>query len=378
MDFTNLTRYLDGLTGVGVPGCDLIVYKDHREIYRHFAGMRDREAGVKMDGSEVYWIYSATKVHTCAAALQLIERGLIDLDDPVAKYLPAYSHMSVIENGRVRAAATVMTVRHLFAMQGGLTYDIHSPSIEKAKLYSGMKANTRTLVDAIAEEPLTFDPGAHYQYSLCHDVLGAIIEVVSGEKLSDYMRKHIWDALGLKDTGFTLTEDKKSRFAKQYTYDADTQTSHPFEDGDENCYQLTPNYESGGAGLLSSVNDYILLSDALACGGAGATGEHIMKPETVDLMRTNQQSGACMDDFSNNFRRRGYGYGLGVRTLLDASVAKSPVGEFGWDGAACAYTLIDPKNRLSAFFGMQVRGCGYGYDVIHPTLRDMIYDSLNA
>ncbi len=378
MDFGKLTNYMDGLSGVGIPGCDLIVYKDHKEIYRHFTGMRNKEENIPMDGTELYWIYSASKVHTCTAALQLVERGLIGLDDPVSKYLPAFTNMSVIENGRVRAAYNVMTIRHLFAMQGGLTYDIHSPSLEKAKMYAGAKADTMTLVNAIAEEPLTFDPGTHYQYSLGHDVLGAVIEVVSGKKFSDYLTENLWVPLGIKETGFELTEEKKQRLAKQYGYDPDTQTCHPFEEGDENCYKLAPNYESGGAGLISSVEDYILLSDALACGGTGATGASILKPETIDLMRTNQQTGACLSDFACNFRRRGYGYGLGVRTLIDQSIAKSPVGEFGWDGAACAYTLIDPKNRVSAYFGTQVRGCGYGYDVVHPTVRDMIYEALNA
>ncbi len=377
MNFEKLTSYIDGLKNEGIPGCDLIVYKDHEEIYRHFTGYRDREKGIAMNGKELYWIYSASKVHTCTAALQLIEQGKIGLDDPVHKYLPAYKTLSVIENGHVRAAWTTMTVRHLFAMQGGLNYDIESPSIMKAKFYSGNKADTITLVNAIAEEPLSFDPGTHYQYSLCHDVLAAIVEVVSGMKFSEYLKKNIWDKLGMKDVGFHLTEEKKARFATQYQYDDSTHTSTLSNRGDRNCYQLTPNYESGGAGLLCSVEDYILLSDALASGGVGKTGAHILKEETITLMHTNQQTGDALIDWQTH-KRLGYGYGLGVRTMMDTQYSKGPEGEFGWDGAACAYTMIDPKNHISCYYAQQVFGCGYGYYTIHPTIRDLIYEGLEA
>ena len=376
MNFDALTAYLDSLSAVGIPGCDLVVYRNHERIYRHFSGFRDREADIPMDGREVYWIFSASKVHTCTAALQLLEKNAIGLDDPVADYLPAYGLLSVIENGRVRAAQEVMTLRHLFAMQGGLNYDLATPSIQKALLYSGNAADTRTLVDAFAEEPLTFDPGRHFQYSLCHDVLAAVVEVVSGMKFSAYLKKNIWDRLGICETGFVLPEALKGRLAQQYMYDEAAQTSRVHENGNTNCYQLSPNYESGGAGLYSTVDDYILLSDALACGGVGATGKRILKPETIDLMRTNQQYDACMDDFRRNVNRPGYGYGLGVRTLMDKSFSRGPAGEFGWDGAANAYTMIDPENGLSAFYGAHVRGCGYGYQVIHPTIRDLIYEGL--
>jgi len=377
MNFEKLTAYIDSLKNEGIPGSDLIVFKDHECIYRHFTGLRDREKNIPMDGNELYWIYSATKVHTCTAAMQLVEQGLIGLDDPVGKYLPAYNTLSVIENGRVRANWKTMTVRHLFAMQGGLNYDIESPSIMKAKLYSGNKADTLTLVNAMAEEPLSFDPGTNYQYSLCHDVLAAIVEAVSGMKFSEYLKKNLWDKLDMTDIGFTLTEDKKARFATQYQYDEATHTSSLFALGDKNRYQLTPNYESGGAGLLTSVETYILLSDALACGGVGRTGERILKEETIDLMRTNQQTDNAYKTWQT-FNRIGYGYGLGVRTLIDDTHSKSPIGEFGWDGAACAYTMIDPKNHVSCYYAQQVMGCGYGYYTIHPTIRDLIYEGLEA
>lgn len=375
MDFSALTAYLDSLKDVGMPGCDLAVYRDHRKIYRHYAGFRNREAGVPMDGNEVFRLYSATKLHTCTAALQLIERGKMGLDDPVSDYLPAFGTLSVLENGRIHAAYTVLTIRHLFAMQGGFNYDLHSPSLEKAIFYSRGKADTVTMVNALAEEPLSFNPGEHFQYCLCHDVLGAVVEVVSGMRFGEYLKTHIWDPLGMKDTGFRLTDEMRPRLAKLYMYDAAQQKTVPHPDPEKNPYQLTENYESGGAGLYSTVDDYILLTDALACGGTGKSGAHILKPATIDLMRKNQQEGQCLKDFQA-LKRFGYGYGLGVRTMMDPTYSKGPAGEFGWDGAACAYTLSDPKNRLSAFLGTHVCNFAYGYATVHPTIRDLIYEGL--
>lgn len=376
MNFDALTDYLDTLPSVGIPGLDLIVYQNHREIYRHMTGYRDREAGIPMDGHEIYWLFSASKVQTCAAALQLVEKNDIGLDDPVGDYLPVYKLLSVIENNRVRAAYETLTIRHLFTMQGGFTYNLDSPSLTRAILYSGGKADTRTLIDALAEEPLIFDPGKHFCYSLCHDILAAVIEQVSGLKFSAYLKKNIWDKLGIHETGFVMPDELRPRLMQQYTYDDETHTCRVAEAGNINQYQLTPNYESGGAGLYSSVNDYILFSDALACGGVGKTGRRILKPETIDLMRENQLYGTSYDEFVNALNRPGYSYGLGVRTMIDASCSRGPVGEFGWDGAANAYTLIDPENELSAFYGTHVRGCGYGYHVIQPRIRDLIYEGL--
>ena len=377
MNFEKLTAYIDNLKNEGIPGSDLIVFKDHECIYRHFTGLRDREKNIPMNGKELYWIYSASKVHTCTAALQLVEKGLIGLDDPVGKYLPVYNTLSVIENGRVRAAWKTMTVRHLFAMQGGLNYDIESPSIMKAKFYSGNKADTLTLVNAMAEEPLSFDPGTHFLYSLCHDVLAAIVEVVSGMKFSEYLRKNIWDKLGMVNVGFTLTEDMMDRFATQYEYDEATHTSHLSERGISNRYQLTPNYESGGAGLITSVEDYILLSDALACGGVGKSGAQILTGESIDQMRTPQ----LCEEARKIFRlpgRPGYTYGLGVRVMVEPQYSRSPAGEFGWDGAAGAFLMAIPEKRLSLFYVQHVLSCSHAFEVIHPTIRDLVCQIVDA
>ena len=377
MNFEKLDKYIDSLPEqTAIPGCDIIVYQDHKQIYRRQAGFRDVENRIKINGKELYWIFSATKVFTCTAALMLLEKGKLSLSDPVSKYLPTYGILSVIEKGRVHAGYNPMTIEHLFTMCGGLNYDLNSPSIMKAKLYSGGKADTLTIVNAIAEEPLIFCPGEHFTYSLCHDVLAAVVETVSGMRFSEFLKLNIFDKLGIKEATFAPTQQQMDRMASEYVYDAQTNRARPYPGGKVNEYRITENYESGGAGLCIGAEDYIRLPDALACGGIGAAGERLLKPETVELMHSDFLKDHRRKEIFERLWKNGYSYGLGVRTLVDEGFSKSPIGEFGWDGAACAYTLMDTKNKLSIYFATHIRSYGYGYEVIHPRLRDLVYEGL--
>ena len=375
MDFSRLTAYVDTLPSVGVPGCDLVVYKDHAPIYRHSAGFRDADNTQPIRGDEIYNLYSCTKVFTTCAAMQLIERGAIRLDDPVSDYLPAYAHLTVKDGDAVRPARRVMTVRHLMSMQGGLDYELESPALKEAVRTLGSQASTRQLMDAKAKEPLCFEPGTNFLYSLCHDALAAVIEVASGKRFSEYLRQNIFDPLGLHTVGFTVKPEDEPRMCAQYVFD-DALKKPVHMPVHANNYQLTTNYESGGAGLLSDVADYIAFSDALACGGTGKDGAHILSPEMIQLWSANQLGPEGRASF-DTWQRLGYSYALGVRTRVNTAIGgRGQIGEFGWDGAAGAWTMIDPVNHLSAFFAMHVRNFGYCYDVIHPRLRDLIYGAL--
>lgn len=373
MNFESLRAYLDRLSCLGVPGCDLIVWQNHRELFRHFSG--ERAPGAPMHGNENYWFYSATKVFTMTCAMQLIERGKMCLEDPVYEYLPAYRSLRVRDGACVRPARTTLTLRHLMSMQGGLDYDLAAPPIVECLQRHGKSTTTRQIVDAFAEQLLHFDPGTHYRYSLCHDVVAAIIEVASGQSFGEFLLRNVFDPLGIDSLTLHPTEAEKASLAARYHWDA---CENPVpEDNRDNPYHLSDRYESGGAGLFGNVSGYILLADALACGGVGKTGKRILQPESIDLLRENQQHGAARRDF-DLFRRIGYGYGLGVRTLVDDRYSESPIGEFGWDGAAGAYVLVDPQNGLSAFFAAHVLGMGRAYIDFHPSIRDLIYTGLNA
>ena len=378
MNFEKLAAYIDTLPAKGVPGCDFIVYKDHQQIFRRLAGFRDADKTQPMRGDETYWLFSCSKVFTTCAAMQLVEAGKLHPDDPVSAYLPAYAELKVREgNGSLRPARRPMTIRHLLSMQSGLDYDLQSAPILNALARTNGQATTREIADALALAPLAFDPGEDFLYSLSHDVLAAVIEVVSGERFSEYLQVHIFASLGITDMGFTLTEALQKRQCDIYMCEENT-GAITLSPADSNNYRLSPNYESGGAGLISSAEDYIAFADALACGSQTPGGAQLLRPETIQLWTANQLGLKARQTF-DLWNRRGYSYALGVRTRVQASNdGRGQLGEFGWDGAAGSWALIDPVNRVSAFFAMHVRNFGYGYDVIHPTLRDLLYEALEA
>ena len=312
-------------------------------------------------GDELYFLYSTSKPITCTAALQLYEQGKIGLDDPVAKYIPEFAHMKVKTAEGLKEAQNTMTIRHLFTMSSGLNYDLNSPSImaQKAK---DPNSSTLDIVRAIAKEPLEFEPGTHYWYSLSHDVLGAVVEVVSGMSFAEYLQKNIFDVCGMANTYMQYDPALLDRICQQYIYDEQKKAVVPMPK--ENPYIITPAYHSGGAGIISCVEDYMKFAQALT------NTEKLLKRETVNLMRTNQLSGVPLDEFQLGWQ--GYGYGLGVRTNMDGNF--SAPGEFGWDGAAGAYVLMDPDNHIAIFYATHIRN--YGGPCIRPNVHEKISDAV--
>ncbi len=374
MDFTKLDRYLDRLTDRGIPFGDVIVTKDGKNVYRRLVGFSDAEKTKPLNGTELYWMFSVSKVITCAMAMRLVEEGKISLDDPVSKYLPAYKNIFVRnKDNTVTAAQNEMKIVHLFTMTAGLDYNTTSPNILRAIERSG--GDTLEVVSSFVEAPLNFEPGTHYRYSLCHDVLGAVVEVASGMKFSEYVRKYLTEPLGMKDTGFKPDEEQLSRFATMFKYDNGTATSTPMEL--ENSLILGEKYESGGAGIFSNAGELIKFITALANGGVAENGYRLLKPETVQMMTKNYLTDSQRTEFVST-KFFGYGWGLCGRVHLDPIVSESlsPVGEFGWDGAAESFLMIDTTNKVAMFFGKQVRGCAYGHHKIDPTVRNLVYEGL--
>ncbi len=368
-----LTEFLDSLEEQGIPGCDCAIYYQHKPIYRHMAGFEDIEKTNPITVETTYWLYSVTKLITVTAAMQLVDNGSIDLDDPVYAYIPEYLHLKVKEGSEVRPARQVMTIRHLFSMQSGLNYNITAPSIRKVISDSNHEASTLDIIRALAEEPLEFEPGTRYQYSLSHDVLGAVVEVVSGKPLDEYLSQYIFQPLGMKDTGFVLTPEKKDRMSQQFIYRSKSRTAKQIKK--INSYTLTKNYKSGGAGLISTVNDCALFLDAMCNDDTSPNGYQLLSRKAINLMRSDQLS----ENSRKYYEKPGYSYGLGVRTLINKEDAgsKSPVGEFGWDGAAGSFALIDVENKLGIFYAQHVLGCDYAYQIVHPKIRDLTYELLD-
>ena len=376
MDFSSLTKYLENLDTNLIPDCEIAVYKDHKYLYKNSFCKEDYDP--KEAGKDTYFIFSCTKVITVVSALRLVEEGKMGLDDPVSKFLPEFAKLYVKKGNETFQAKKILTVRHLFSMQGGYTYSYGFESLRNVIKDSDGKASTREVVAAMAEFPLEFEPGDDFCYSLCHDILAAVVEVVSGKKFSEYLNEVIFAPLGMKDTTFEATEEMLSRMKQQYRVDPITSCAVPKE---ATCnYQFTENYESGGAGLISTLEDYTKFADALAC-GESKDGYRILKPETVELLKTNQLSDEkVLDKFRKYFiQNSGYGYGLGVRTLMDEKMAFSlaPKGEFGWDGAAGSLCSIDTDNHISIFYAQHVLRCSYAYSNVHRAIKNLVYKAIN-
>lgn len=374
MSLEKLTAYVESLLEKGVPGCELCIQRDHEVLYRRAFGFADEQKTKPVSGTERYYLYSCTKPITVAAAMQLVEKGLVGLDDPVADYLPEFSSPYLLKNGVRVPAKRVMRVRHLFTMSAGLNYAVRSEAVREL-LTTTENPTTRQMVQAWAKEPLDFEPGTRFQYSLCHDVLAALVEVVSGKRYSTYLNDNIFTPLGMADTNFFLREDDTARLAAQYVYDAANNKLILY--GTKNEYAVGNQYESGGAGLISTVSDYARFADAMACGGMGSTGARILKPETIELLRTEQLSKLVDDPTFECAAGPGYGYGLGVRTLIDKSNGqRSPLGEFGWDGAHGSALIVDPDHHLSFTFAQHIGNWPALLGHFYAPIRDITYDTL--
>ena len=372
--FEPLTAFLDSEEkNFGIPAVDMRILKDGREIYRHSAGWSDVKKTKPAADTDLYWIYSSSKISTCTAAMKLIEEGKLSLEDPVSRYLPKFADLKVAgKDGAPIPARNVMTVRHLMTMTGGLDYDNLRGSVKEVLDKEGDNAGTVEIANAFADGPLLFEPGTHFKYSLCHDVLGAVIEVASGVKFSEYLRTAIFEPLGMKDTTFHPTDEQLVRVSALYSVNGETGELDYV--GSRRKGQLPESYESGGGGLLSSVDDYIKLGAALANGGEGLNGYRLLKPETVELFRTPQLDEVKLRDMHESFEQmRGYTYALGVRVFTDDRGSSCPLGHFGWDGAAGFYVMIDPRNNLTYVYAQDVLQSGITFHLIHRQLRDLTY-----
>ncbi len=388
MKFDVLQSFMDHLIQWRVPGNAVSVCIEGKEVFSYASGFADVENRIPMTPDHYVNIYSCSKVATVTAALQLYEQGKLLLDDPLYEFIPEYREMAVHRGDELEKAEKTITLRHLFTMTSGLTYNTWSQGIEKAREITGGKMDTLTVAKCIAQDPLAFEPGTSWQYSLSHDVLAAVVEVISGKKFRDYVRENILEPLDMTHTLYH-NETVLDRMAQQYTFvNPNSQDYVALQAGlikqtvgyvkqvpKTVRYVFGPEYDSGGAGITSTAADYSRFCAALANGGVGATGERILAPSTIDLLRTDQLTERQHNAF-NWDQLKGYGYGLGVRTLIDktASGSNGSLGEFGWGGAAGCSVLVDPDLKLSVFYAQHMLNPDEAY--YQPRLRNAIYACL--
>lgn len=376
MNTDKLDRFLDEMPLRGLPGCDLSVTRNGREVYRRTVGYSDAEMKRPVDRDTLWWIFSASKVITCTAAMRLVEEGRLKLTDKVSDYLPAFGTLTVRQaDGTVVPATEPMRIVHLFTMTGGMDYDLNAPEINDA--IAAGHTDTLRLCSAMANRPLWFEPGTHYRYSLCHDVLAAVIEVVTEMKFSDYLRELMFEPLGMTDTGFHPSAEQLPHFTQAFAYNNADGSIKPISIGNGR-FALTPEYESGGAGLFTKVDDYIKVVTTLACDGTAPNGYVLLKPETIAEMEVNRLCPAAWKDFVER-RLFGYGWGLCGRVHVNPvrSLSLSSVGEFGWDGAQAAFTMVDRKTRTAFYFGTQVADCNIAPYLLHPAMRNLVFEMLD-
>ncbi len=324
---------------VGIPSFDLIVYKDGECILRHMGGYADPDKKIPMRGNEKHHIYSCSKVITCVAAMQLWEKGLFSLDDDLADYLPAFREMTVKTENGIEKAKNPIKIHQLFEMTSGMTYNIETPELLEYYEACDHRCPTVETVNVMAKTPLAFEPGTGWRYSLSHDVLAALVEVLSGKKFELYVKEHIFDPLGMVHSDFLHPMEDWEGFARLYHYNAET---GEFEPRWKNNYRPGREYASGGAGCVSTVEDYIKFLEALRI------GDVILKKETIAMMAKDRLTEQQREMYT--YDKVANGYGLGLRTpYMDPEWT-----DFGWGGAGGAYASVDPVNNITLYYAQNV------------------------
>ena len=311
-----------------------------------------------------------TKPITSVAMMMLHERGAFALADPVHRYIPGWEDLRVHRYGRhpnfvTEPAARPMTVRDLLTHTSGLSYHIMERTpVDDAyrKVGIGGPAGTlRDMVEKLASLPLEFSPGTRWSYSIATDVLGYLVEVLSGQRFDDYLRTQIFEPLGMVDTGFIVPADKVERFAANYIRLPGSREATLTDDPADSAYTRPKTLFSGGGGLVSTAADYFRFAEMLRRGGE-LDGKRILGPRTVAYMARNHLpegrdlAGLAPPGAFSETRYEGVGFGLGVYVVVDPVRAQIPtsVGEYGWGGLASTAFWVNPAEDLVVVFLTQL------------------------
>lgn len=384
-------NYVD--TGV-LPGAQVLIWRRGQTVLDTVMGVRDRVRETPMSQDTIHRIYSMTKPVTSVAALMLLEAGAIALDDPVARYIPAFAELKVCAGGSpgnfvTREPARPMTVLDLMRHTSGLTYgflyrtgidaEYRRLRIPEPDLEGGLPQMARLL----ATLPLEFSPGEAFNYSVSTDVLGHVVEIASGQRLRDFFHQRILGPLGMGDTDFFVPDDKRQRLATCYWSKDDRLAL--WDDGVKSMrYAAPPALESGGGGLAGTAADYLRFARMLLNRGE-LDGVRYLSPKTVELMTMNHLPGGAeiadlmpASDLFNETGYRGVGFGLGVAVMQNLSHAALPgsIGEYTWGGLAGTFFFVDPKEEMIVIFMTQVIDNQVRRMRLRRDLRTLIYSAI--
>jgi len=341
----------------------------------------------------IFRIASMTKPITSVAFMQLVEQGKVALTDPVAKYIPEFAKLGVFVAGGgnvpfvSRPPTTQMRIVDLLRHTAGFTYSFQEQgnidaAYRKTDVESWTKNTSQSFIDTLAQIPLEFDPGTQWNYSVSTDVLGVLVERISGQSLPDYFQTHIFAPLGMTDTAFCVSADKAPRIPEGFGFDPDTKMKLFDKSGSESAWAKGWSFNSGGGGLASSMSDYHRFCRMLLNGGA-LDGVQILSPKTIELMTANHiPGGQDLTQMSKSLfseaEMAGIGFGLGFATTIDSAATLTPcsTGDFYWGGMYSTAFFVDPVEDIIMIFMTQLMPSST-YPV-RREIKTMIYSALAA
>jgi CubicO group peptidase (beta-lactamase class C family) len=368
-----------------IAGGNIMIIKEGKEIFYHEDGLADREAALPIKRDSIFRLYSMSKPVTAAAMMILLERGEVDLYDPVSKYIPGFKNQMVDNGDGLVPAEREMTLKDLLSMTSGLVYggDHRAGKDTEAlfkeiddRLLGDSPMSTLEAMNKLGSCALAFQPGASWQYGTSADVLGAVVEVVSGKEFGEFLKEELFEPLGMIDTGFWVPEEKRHRLVKTYADnkrgDLELYTGNHL--GIVHQMDRKPAFESGGAGLVSTIDDYSKFATMLMKEGS-LDGVQILRPKTVKYLTSGTLNSVQQKNFDLWLTLCGHSYGNLMRVRTDCSKAGDigSLGEYGWDGWLGPYFCNCPKDDLTFLFLMQKTDAGT--TTLTRKLRNIILSS---
>ena len=354
-------------------GLSVLIHQDGQEVYFDAIGQRDIAAGAPFERDTVVRIYSMTKPITSLALMMLVEEGRLHLDAPLSRFVPEFTDMRALIPGASALDQTepcaAPTLHQLLTHRSGLSYAFNPGLVPAAMAeqditFAPRAATLEQGCTTLAKLPLAFAPGARWEYSVGIDVIGRVIEVVTGQSLAEVFQTRIFDPLGMTDTGFAVRDDQLARFAALYTplagdamdLNAGTKGDGTLRlvDGGAASPFCAPTCLSGGGGLVGTIDDYARFAECLRLGGQG-----LVSPSTAAFMMRNHLPGDIASLGPSSFAEQpmaGMGFGIGGAVVLDPGLSGVPgsVGDFSWGGMASTFFWIDPVHRLTTVLFTQL------------------------
>lgn len=358
-------------------GSSLLINRGGEEVYFHATGMRDLENKLPFERDTVVRIFSMTKPITSVAIMMLAEKGLLHLEAPVSEFLPEFSSCQALVAGATSIdqteAATTPTLHQLLTHTSGLSYPFNPGLLPKAMeekdlIFKGQQGLLADVVCELAKLPLAFQPGKRWEYSVSIDVIGRVVEVVSGQPLDQFFADQIFAPLGMTETAFSVPSDAMGRFASLYTplegnamdlnaTRSDGETLRLEDSAPDTPFGNTETF-SGGGGLVGTIDDYMCFCEMMRQGGA-FNGERLLSPLTVDFMRKNHLPGDIAEMGPSSFAEQpmeGMGFGIGGSIVRNPGRIRVPgsIGDFSWGGMASTFFWIDPVLDMNVVFFTQL------------------------